>query len=262
MSPEVYEGFSSASPSARTGASRSTRASSASNRPTWSRPSSRAASPSYHQVRERADIGHPGPGRRGHRGRPQADQGSHRYLDFCAGGHLAQSELEAGRYPSRKLANLATENMRRLPDGGNALWLRALQSDASLSFWLVRRLRRGPCHCRRGRFSVKLDGGWKARIVKAKDTGQSRSGCSYQPVTFADLPGWAQDDHLAAFKTFLKSCERVIANAREKAAADKGPPPPTALVAACGEASRLAGEIKGKDGAPRLLRAALHAERG
>ena len=98
--------------------------------------------------------------------------------------------------------------------------------------------------------SLKLDGGWKARIVKANDTqAKAARSASYQPVTFADLPGWAQDDHLAAFKTFLKSCERLVANAREKAAADKGPAPPTALVAACGEASRLAGEIKGKDSA-------------
>ena len=28
-------------------------------------------------------------------------------------------------------------------------------------------------------------------------------------VTFADLPGWASDDHLAAFNTFLKSCDAV-----------------------------------------------------
>jgi membrane-bound lytic murein transglycosylase A len=29
-------------------------------------------------------------------------------------------------------------------------------------------------------------------------------------VTFADLPGWESDDHLAAFKTFLKSCDAVM----------------------------------------------------
>jgi len=31
-----------------------------------------------------------------------------------------------------------------------------------------------------------------------------------KPVTFADLSGWQDDDHLAAFKTFLKSCDRII----------------------------------------------------
>ena len=96
----------------------------------------------------------------------------------------------------------------------------------------------------------KLDGDWKAKILKAKDTrAKPVRGAAYQPVTFADLPGWAQDDHLAAFRTFLRSCERVASNAREKAAADKGPAPPTALVAACSEGSRLAGEIKTKDSA-------------
>ncbi|MBX9591715.1 MAG: MltA domain-containing protein [Hyphomonadaceae bacterium] len=97
---------------------------------------------------------------------------------------------------------------------------------------------------------VKLDGSWKARIVKAKEArAKPARGSLYQPVAFADLPGWAQDDHLAAFKAFLKSCERVTANAREKAAADKGPAPSSALVAACSEASRVAGQIKSSDGA-------------
>jgi membrane-bound lytic murein transglycosylase A len=32
-------------------------------------------------------------------------------------------------------------------------------------------------------------------------------------VTFADLPGWERDDHLAALKTFLKSCDGVIKTA-------------------------------------------------
>jgi len=92
---------------------------------------------------------------------------------------------------------------------------------------------------------VKLDSGWKARIVKTKETrAKLAKSALYQPVAFADLPGWAQDDHLAAFKTFLKSCERVIANAREKATADKGLAPPPALVMACSEATRLAGQIK------------------
>ncbi len=47
------------------------------------------------------------------------------------------------------------------------------------------------------------------------------------PATFADLPGWETDDHLAALKTFVKSCDRVIkgipganADATEAALAD------------------------------------------
>src|SRR5262245_16533363 len=74
------------------------------------------------------------------------------------------------------------------------------------------------------------------------------NAASYQPVTFAELPGWAKDDHLAAFKAFLMSCERVVASARERAGTDKTPPP-AALVAACSEAQRVGSEIKSKDGA-------------
>jgi membrane-bound lytic murein transglycosylase A len=92
-----------------------------------------------------------------------------------------------------------------------------------------------------------LGGDWKARIVRAKETmPRPQKGASYRPVAFADLPGWAQDDHLAAFKTFLKSCERVVANARERSA-DKAQAPPPALAAVCEDASRRAAEIKSRE---------------
>jgi membrane-bound lytic murein transglycosylase A len=73
----------------------------------------------------------------------------------------------------------------------------------------------------------------------------------YKPATFADLPAWERDDHLAAFRTFLKSCERVIARGREGAGVDpKGPkPPPAGLVAACLEATKRASEIASKQAA-------------
>jgi membrane-bound lytic murein transglycosylase A len=70
-----------------------------------------------------------------------------------------------------------------------------------------------------------------------------KSAVSYKPLAFAEVPGWDQDDHAAAFKTFLKSCGRVVAAARERTTADKVPPPPTALVAACAAASQLAGPV-------------------
>jgi membrane-bound lytic murein transglycosylase A len=98
----------------------------------------------------------------------------------------------------------------------------------------------------------KLDAGWKTKTLKAKDppATPARGGASYRPVAFADLPGWADDDHLAAFRTFLKSCERVVGNAREKAAStDKRPASSAALVAACVQAMRIAGEIKDKSAA-------------
>lgn len=31
-----------------------------------------------------------------------------------------------------------------------------------------------------------------------------------EPVSFADLPGWENDDHRAAYETFLKSCQRLV----------------------------------------------------
>jgi membrane-bound lytic murein transglycosylase A len=74
----------------------------------------------------------------------------------------------------------------------------------------------------------------------------------YQPVTFAELPAWERDDHLAAFNTFLKSCQRVIARAGE-AAADgdaRGPrPPPANLVEACVQARRAAEDITSREAA-------------
>ncbi len=33
----------------------------------------------------------------------------------------------------------------------------------------------------------------------------------FSPVAFAGLPGWGEDDHLEAFRSFLKSCERTEA---------------------------------------------------
>ncbi|KAB2920111.1 MAG: transglycosylase [Hyphomicrobiaceae bacterium] len=61
----------------------------------------------------------------------------------------------------------------------------------------------------------------------------------YKPLTFAELPAWNEDDHAAAFKAFRKSCERVLASARERTASDKVPPPPAALVRACTAAGQL-----------------------
>jgi membrane-bound lytic murein transglycosylase A len=56
------------------------------------------------------------------------------------------------------------------------------------------------------------------------------------------LPGWANDDHLAAFKAFLKSCERVIAAPRDKAASAN-------LAVTCAEAVKTAPAVRSKDAA-------------
>jgi peptidoglycan lytic transglycosylase A len=73
-----------------------------------------------------------------------------------------------------------------------------------------------------------------------------KTGISYQPLTFAQIPGWEEDDHAAAFATFRKSCGRVLAAARDRTVAEKVPPPapaPPALVAACDAASRQTGTV-------------------
>src|ERR1700757_1372760 len=37
------------------------------------------------------------------------------------------------------------------------------------------------------------------------------AGSQYVPLAFSDIPGWGQDDHLAAFKTFRESCKPIAA---------------------------------------------------
>ncbi len=72
------------------------------------------------------------------------------------------------------------------------------------------------------------------------------SGHSFQPVSFAELPGWATDDHLAAWKAFLASCEPVLKAARGKSKA--GPnPTPRSLLNACERA--LASKAQSRAGA-------------
>ena len=45
--------------------------------------------------------------------------------------------------------------------------------------------------------------------VKPAQPAAKQPDAKLERVTFADLPGWERDDHLAAFKTFLKSCDAV-----------------------------------------------------
>jgi peptidoglycan lytic transglycosylase A len=97
----------------------------------------------------------------------------------------------------------------------------------------------------------------KQATAKEKESASKASAAKgsaplYRPVKFGDLPGWEQDDHLAAFQTFLKSCARVIARSRDGVAeADSKRPlmPPADLVAACTRAAAQAGEITTKHAA-------------
>jgi len=64
------------------------------------------------------------------------------------------------------------------------------------------------------------------------------ASASFEPVTFADLPGWDTDDHLAAFKAFRASCPRLKAAARagNRSGAIAIPAP---LLAACDAAAAM-----------------------
>ena len=88
-----------------------------------------------------------------------------------------------------------------------------------------------------------------AVLVEASPPGKPQPGSSmkgavsYQPLSFAQIAGWDEDDHGAAFKAFLNSCGRVVTAARERTATDKAPPPPAALVAVCAAARELPGPV-------------------
>jgi peptidoglycan lytic transglycosylase A len=153
--------------------------------------------------------------------------------------------LETGGHPGRKLANLATEVCAGFLTGECALALgvvnRRIATIAAVAAAILTLCATGEATSR----NKGEEAGWKARIFKSK----AKSHTAYTPVDFAELPGWQQDDHLEAFRTFLKSCERIVATSRDWTNTEKGPPPPAALVAVCGEAARSARDIKTKAGA-------------
>jgi len=59
---------------------------------------------------------------------------------------------------------------------------------------------------------------------------------TFEPASFADLPGWNNDDHLAALKTFLMSCGKLMKAAKAEA--------PESRTAALARACRAAAAIK------------------
>ncbi len=69
-----------------------------------------------------------------------------------------------------------------------------------------------------------------------------KADVSYEAVPFDRVPGWDQDDHAAAFKAFLKSCDRVLGSARERGNADKAASSP-AVLAACALARSHTGPV-------------------
>jgi len=83
--------------------------------------------------------------------------------------------------------------------------------------------------------------------VKAAVAPAKQPEAKLERVTFVDLPGWERDDHLAVFKTFLKSCE-AVGKAAAKPATNKAVSqckvPSGDLAAACRAAQDLASPTK------------------
>lgn len=71
-----------------------------------------------------------------------------------------------------------------------------------------------------GKSKIVVTVGVPEKILPDKLMTQ-KSAITLSPVAFADLPGWADDDHLSAFKAFLASCTAV----QENGASGKSPKP-------------------------------------
>jgi membrane-bound lytic murein transglycosylase A len=61
---------------------------------------------------------------------------------------------------------------------------------------------------------------------------------TFEPVSFADLPGWGQDDHAASLGAFQKSGERLLAAVRGGTLTSTNAPP-EGLLSACEDAQAL-----------------------
>jgi membrane-bound lytic murein transglycosylase A len=87
----------------------------------------------------------------------------------------------------------------------------------------------------------------KAKVARQLMTtpASTRPTITYLPVAFSALPNWAEDDHLAAFNAFLKSCKRIATLSAQKSATfeTKGAIA-QALVASCVSTLAAAPQIK------------------
>jgi membrane-bound lytic murein transglycosylase A len=79
-------------------------------------------------------------------------------------------------------------------------------------------------HCRACCFLVLLIGlaGTSTAARSAETWPIKFPDAQYEPVDWANLDGWASDDHAAAFSTFLASC-RVLTTSRQRSARDASP---------------------------------------
>ncbi|MET0639583.1 MAG: MltA domain-containing protein [Hyphomicrobium sp.] len=78
------------------------------------------------------------------------------------------------------------------------------------------------------------------------------SAISFEPIAFAELPGWADDDHLAAWKAFLTSCAPVIKSAAHSNKTSNAEASST-LVDICKRAVAMAKSIRTRSDARRFF---------
>jgi membrane-bound lytic murein transglycosylase A len=77
-------------------------------------------------------------------------------------------------------------------------------------------------------------------VVPANPAASMKNaGSSFAPVAFSDLPGWADDDHAAALKTFLISCPKLDAKAKAAITKPGRVQVPAGFVEACEAAAAL-----------------------
>src|ERR1700733_4869398 len=112
-------------------------------------------------------------------------------------GHLPATSRHAIRTGSW-LAREALTNARGRPYAG-AFCVIAVLSLAPLVAFAARHARSSPPPSSRMVPYPRL--AWPLEI----------SGSQYAPVTWADIPGWNDDDHLQAYKAFRTSCKSISA---------------------------------------------------
>lgn len=76
-----------------------------------------------------------------------------------------------------------------------------------------------------------------------RGSNMSHAQATYVPITFRQIPGWAADDHAAAYAAFVRSCPKIVQSAATKSI-------PSPLAAVCGLAltgGRAGSGVSGTD---------------
>ncbi|MEL6373459.1 MAG: MltA domain-containing protein [Pseudomonadota bacterium] len=94
--------------------------------------------------------------------------------------------------------------------------------------------------------------------ARGADRPTGRRDARYRAVPFDVLPGWAQDDHLAAFKTFVISCEKLMRAVRYGQVSGSVHQH-AAMLAACDAARTLSAQSQRGQRSKRMTRARARA---